>query len=492
MKDLISYKKSVLFFLLLVYLVGCLSGTFFAGAESLSYINLIINDEKFLPGDTLSVKAYVYGMPLGEDFELKILDSWGNAVLNEFFTIETTAKYTFESDAPIGDWEILAFYGNLSTKRIISVSSKTDISIVVVGNKMIIRNIGNTPYDKTLNISFINQKGRLEAKNIELSLDINEEKEFQLNAKSGIYDIVVDGKRFNSIHLTGNVVSAVQLTEKPGFLRQYPVTAFIIFVVLLVFIVLLTVNLKDISFMVSNRKEDYIEIPKKLANDSSSIDLQKKGSRQSAPLFYNSKQAEHIPVINGQKQGSSILVVNTKNLSQLRDKLERPVFDALQKFIYDNATADIEENRGIVKKISDYSLMGIFAPSTRQFKHEMAVVKTALNINRSLGEYNRKLKNKLEFGIGVNTGELLIKNEGIMQYTALGNTIALAKKLADMSKNEIYASANLYSKVSVEVQGSNVGKVSTINGDIAVYSLTGIGSREAYKSYLSDILKRIK
>lgn len=291
--------------------------------------------------------------------------------------------------------------------------------------------------------------------------------------------------------ITGKVSAAIKLANEPGFLAQYPIVSFFAFVVLVVFVLLITLRARDMPFR--HEEEEYIQIEKKPSDTPDEEDgTEMHTTHTSGFSVYPPRRAEHSLVLHGEKQGTTIVVVHPKNLHDLKNKLESTAFNALADFIEKQAIMEIEQNRGCAKKITEHSLMGIFSPATRQFKHEMAGVKAALNIRNALDGYNRKLKDKLEYGIGINTGELIMSVNRAMQYTAMGNVIALAKKVADMAKNGVYATQNSYSRVMQEAQGNSAGKINTINGTIELYSVKSIGAREAYKSYLNDVLKRIK
>lgn len=491
-------------FLIFLLLLGVIFNIAIANAELPPYLDLTINEEKFLPNETFIVKAYLYNSPVQGDIELRLVDSNGNLVFKKFVTAETTTEYTFESDATIGDWQIIASYDGISAKRTISIGKKEAIYTRIIDGKLIIKNIGNIPYIKPIKIIFVNERGEEEIKIMDLSLALNEEVEFQLQAKTGVYDVIVEGSRFNSVALTGKVASTIQLNKKPGFLLQYPITAFLIFVVLIVFIVLLTSRLREKPFKFYDKKGEYIEIEKRaektpFKEPSPSLLQNAKIETKTAPVtkerefsIYPSRKAEHSLVLQGNKQGTTIVVVNAKNLSELKNKLETATFDGLREFLEKQVSMEIEENKGILQRVSDYSLMGIFSASTKQFRHEMAAVKAALKIRVALENYNHKLKDKLEYGIGVNTGELIVSTNKVMQYTSMGNTIALAKKLAEMSKNEVYTVSDTYSRITPEAKGTKIGSINTSRGSIDIYSVKNVGGREVYKSYLTDILNRMK
>ncbi|MFH1290914.1 MAG: hypothetical protein ABIH92_05940, partial [Nanoarchaeota archaeon] len=72
--------------------------------------------------------------------------------------------------------------------------------------------------------------------------------------------------------------------------------------------------------------------------------------------------------------------------------------------------------------------------------------------------------NKIEFGIGINTGQLIIEEkEGKFKFISLGNTITTAKKISQQSISNILLSDAFHEKTrgkirSLKLPGQNLWK----------------------------------
>jgi hypothetical protein len=139
-------------------------------------------------------------------------------------------------------------------------------------------------------------------------------------------------------------------------------------------------------------------------------------------LTSKSSSAESTLVLKGQKYSSAIALIKIKNYSSLNENARKLLTDILEK----------NKDKGLIEWKED-SVNMIFTPlETRTYHNEMLATKVAFNILRDFNDFNRKYSSKIDFNIGVNSGELVVSRAGgKLQYTAMGNTISLAKKIAD-------------------------------------------------------------
>jgi len=120
------------------------------------------------------------------------------------------AKFLVENDFPSGLWTITASYLDAKVERNFLVGENSEVEFKIEGDELIIRNIGNVRYTKTLRIK-IGSKENTYVQNI----GVGEEKVLKLISPQGTYNIeVTDGKttlkRENvQLYGSGNVVGAV-------------------------------------------------------------------------------------------------------------------------------------------------------------------------------------------------------------------------------------------------------------------------------------------
>jgi len=161
--------------------------------------------------------------------------------------------------------------------------------------------------------------------------------------------------------ITGKVSAVIKLANEPGFLAQYPLISFFVFVVLVVFVLLITLRARDMPFR--REEEEYIQIEKKPSNTANGTEMNI--GHTGGFSVYPPRRAEHSLVLHGEKQGATIVVVHPKNLNDLKNKLENTAFNALTEFIEKQVVIEIEQNRGCAKKITEHSLMGMFFPCNK-------------------------------------------------------------------------------------------------------------------------------
>jgi hypothetical protein len=151
--------------------------------------------------------------------------------------------------------------------------------------------------------------------------------------------------------------------------------------------------------------------------------------------------------------------------------------------------ASSTEKKGMVDWRDNHALI-IFSPIiTKTFKNELLATKIASKIFEKFGKYNKKFTDKIEYNIGVNSGDLISQIEqGKLKYTSMGNTILLAKKISDSSKGKLLVSESIKEKLKRELKSKKSGEI----GKSGIYEIEKILDKEADKEKLADILSRME
>ena len=125
---------------------------------------------------------------------------------------------------------------------------------------------------------------------------------------------------------------------------------------------------------------------------------------------------------------------------------------------------------------------------TKTFRNEIIAVKVAMKIKEEIESYNRLSKDKIEFNIGINSGDMISSlNNGKLNYTSLGNAVILAKRISDLSSGKIFVSGVFRQKLMRELK---VNKIEHALGNVEVFEVTRIADVEANADKLRDLLKR--
>ena len=103
-------------------------------------------------------------------------------------------------------------------------------------------------------------------------------------------------------------------------------------------------------------------------------------------------------------------------------------------------------------------------------------------------EHNKKFQDKIQFGIAINSGEIINKVEDKkLKFTALGNFIPTAKRLAESSDGQILVTKQSYERgiAELKVEKKKIG-------DGEIYELKRVMDHEKNQKFISAFLDRLK
>lgn len=132
------------------------------------------------------------------------------------------------------------------------------------------------------------------------------------------------------------------------------------------------------------------------------------------------------------------------------------------------ATEIIFTREGTLDKFLGDAVMAIFNAPEDQPDHPYRAVDAAVALQRAIAERNARFEDQgFTFGIGVHLGDAVVGNVGTaraMNYTAIGDTVNVAKRLQDRAKpGEILITAEVYEHLGDLVEVEPVGEL-TIKG----------------------------
>src|SRR3989344_216198 len=166
--------------------------------------------DSYIPGDEVRFKVVLYGdennkIDGGVNYELQ--DYYTEAMISGAADSGQEIVYSLPENARQGPWKIIARYDGISFNRLFNVGELEKAEINLEGDVLIIRNVGNTVYDKKILIYIGNND-----QTAQIYLEVGQEKRIRLTAPTGEYDIkVIEGNeenvlKFDNIPLTGNVI----------------------------------------------------------------------------------------------------------------------------------------------------------------------------------------------------------------------------------------------------------------------------------------------
>src|SRR3989344_2211299 len=308
---------------------------------------------------------------------------------------------------------------------------------------------------------------------VETGLDVDESKKYKLTAPDGEYQISVLKERGDELilssFLTGRVIGA---KEKKGIRGLFSFAW--------IFIILILGYVTYLFFNKQHKKSFFGFMPSLFAKKEKPIMM----TGIELPLKNSSKLKSKSPLIvslsiKGTQQKTTAVCLHIKNLREIQ-KTKGDTEKILQRAI-DFA----EDNKAMTYENQEY-LFFVLAPlKTKTFKNETTALKIAQGIKNSLTEQNRLFKQKINFGISINNGQIIIKKEGeLAKFMSLGKFIGNSKRLA--SKEEIIFSKEVAEALKTEI------KAEQIAGESDAYHIKEIkkyGTPEN-KKFVDDLVRK--
>ena len=428
-------------------------------------IGIGIKSLSVVPGNSAIFLLYIYDQAddlINGSVDIKIYNAEEKVFAEKMIETGKEESVFIATNNTAGYWKMQASAFNIEERKLFFVEELEKVEFSIDGNVLTVTNIGNVPYKKAIEVKIGEY---VETKNVQLERD--ESIKFELNAKDGNYEIVVsDGneKKTASSYLTGKAIGVNEIKKS-----IFPKNVIWVFVILALGIFIVIAGKKII------KKKIYAyptEGERRIKTDKNFLE-EKLGF---VPVEKETGDAEHSLVLEGRKENSSVAVVNIKNLEQVKNE---DVINRIKSLV--------KENKGAMY-ISGNFITAIFSsPTTRTFKNEMLAVNSAIKINEMLKEHNLKFKNKIEYGIGLNSGELIVKKEDKLRFTPIGNTISLARKISSLASNDLLLSSEINKKVMNEVKAEK-----NVKEGIEAYSIKRISDREEHSKFIQGFLERNK
>ena len=439
------------------------------------------------PGENITIIPFVYdkaGDSMADSVKVIIKDSDNKT------TYETTATggSEFALSIPTGNLPgystVIAEKEGIMGEKSFEVKELRKISAEVSGNILIIKNAGNVPYSGNVEIK-IGDKTFTE----KVNLDYGEEARFELSAPDGSYDVLVKDSSSSSavmnqagVALTGNAINMRQVGMKlEDVFSSYPMVWIFVVLVIALFIWVCyhryqkEKRLPKIFGMFRKNRNNFIEIRR---GGVEVIKPQVVQEKIEESLFESGsiKRAEQVLVLQGQKQPAGVIAIRLK--SQIA---------GISKESLSRALNTVYKMKGAVQQTGDFIII-IFSPLiTKTFKNNETAIKAAIEIDEALKEHNRKFrKDIIEYGIGVNTGEIINKvEERTLKFTNVGKTINIAKRIAEISSQEVILSKEMHEKTLSSIKTEKVAA-----GSMDLFTVKNVVDKDSSAKFIKEFLKR--
>ncbi|KKK54071.1 hypothetical protein LCGC14_3088440, partial [marine sediment metagenome] len=195
-------------------------------------LEILLENKEVEPGTDLKIKTILYDQT-GEKIDSSAIITIKNKNNKILEQVEITTGGFFEFpiayNEPPAEWTIIALSNKITGEFHFKIIEKQDVKVDVINNTLILKNIGNVPYNASLMIKFGNEPIR-----IDLELEVDEVKKYSLKAPDGEYvlEIIADeeSKFTENVALTGKSISVKEISDF-GVLFETPIVW--IFVILI-------------------------------------------------------------------------------------------------------------------------------------------------------------------------------------------------------------------------------------------------------------------
>jgi class 3 adenylate cyclase/DNA-binding response OmpR family regulator len=185
-------------------------------------------------------------------------------------------------------------------------------------------------------------------------------------------------------------------------------------------------------------------------------------------------------VLGGKRQEISVLFADIRSFTSFSEKLPpEQLVEVLNKYLALAVDAILEQD-GTLDKFMGDAVMAFFNAPLPQPDHTIQAVRAALVMQQTIANYNDTTAGKLSFGIGIHVGSAVVGNIGTVQqmnYTAVGDTVNLAKRLQENAAGgQIIISEDVYELVKDKIIVEDLGTL-TVKGRVAathIYKLVDL------------------
>ncbi len=422
------------------------------------------------PGTNLMVKTILHdqtGEKIVESSSIIIKNGKGKILEHADIATDEFLEFPIAYNEPVSNWTILATSGDLTSGASFRIMKKEAVSIEIVNRTLTISNIGNVLYNKTALVKIGNN-----SLNIDVYLEVDDSQKYLLTAPDGEYSVEViteTGSIETSLVLTGKSVDVKKASGAVGSLVKYPLVW--------IFIIIILGFVAFFAFKRGYTKKfvGYISSKKPKKNTKGEIALAKDSFTKPG------NKAELSLSIKGDKQNASVIGLHIKNLKDLQSK-ESNAKEVIQELV------NSAEKEKAVTYDHGSSMFFILAPTkTRTFKNEKTALDISQKIKSTIDEYNKTAKHKISYGISLNNGTIIAKQEDTFKFMSMGTLMAHTRKIASIAHGEILLGEKIQEKLKEEVKTIRHEK-----GNIHVYSIKEIKDVEGNKKFVKSFLSRIE
>jgi len=184
------------------------------------------------------------------------------------------------------------------------------------------------------------------------------------------------------------------------------------------------------------------------------------------PLVESLMASSSLPSLGGERQIVTVLFMDFCNSTPLAQNTPPDeLLHTLNEYFALLGNAVLEHG-GFMDKIMGDGFMALFNAPRVQPDHATKAVQTAIDMCNHLVAKNQNNRLPMNIRVGIHTGEAVVGNIGmprLLNYTAIGETVNLAKRLEESSEpGDILLSAATYRTLNLEILGEDAHRIKTL------------------------------
>lgn len=456
--------------------------------QELRDVSLDLDSQNVDPGVALSVRPKLLdqtGLNIDDEVSVIIRDEIGERFYEKIVKSNEALSYDVPNNFPSGNYEVEASNGEFNVVRNFFVNQKAIVDFELVEDTLVVTNVGNIPYNRAIEFE-LNGKPFVREVNLE---GLGESVSFKLTGEDEEYNVrVSDGNTeitHSGVALTGRVIDVDEIGA--GLNLTSPIFWIFFFIILVLILLFLFRNiLKKKSVALHNkivsRKSKSKGHDVKMDSPVSKIEnhatqtvppAEVKKTDAKGNVVHN--QADQVLVMKGHKSPAAALVLKVKN--KLGENEKKSLEQAMEA---------VYAKKGAVYEHGDF-VFAIFSPlMTKVTNNEALAAGVAQQLVTILNEHNKRYREKIDFGVAINSGQIINKVEnGKLKFTAMGNFIVAAKRLAESSNKQVLLSRESFQKAGSQVKGEKVS-------DGEAYDLRRVVDSEQNNKFIQGFLERQK
>ncbi|MFH1152120.1 MAG: hypothetical protein V1788_03290, partial [Nanoarchaeota archaeon] len=436
-------------------------------------LEIVFENPNVEPGTSMKVKAILRdqtGEPISSTAIITVKNNIDTILeqtekpTNEFLEIPILYK-----ESP-SEWTVVAVSNKITNEASFEIIKKEQVKVDIINKTVVITNTGNVFYNKSVQINIGN-----ESVNIDVALKIDESQKYLLSAPDGEYQvkILADGedKIEQSVMLTGKAISVKEASGAVLTLVRYPFVW--IFIIGIMGFIAFLVYKKGYKRSFFGYIPEYFKKKDKISP-----------SQQTKESLINSKNKAELSLsIKGDKQNISLICLKIKNLKEIESQ-KGNAQETIQNIV------NLAEGRKAATYDNQENLFFIFAPvKTRTFNNEKNALETTQMIKEALDKHNKLSKQKIDFGISLDYGTIIANQDKYgLKFMSMGTLITTAKKIATISKGDVFLGENLKNKISTLAKTE---KHEDKERKITYFTIKEMKKTEEHKKFLDNFLESL-